>query len=84
MSKLQKLTAGFKNCSGPYPWRKFAQLLSQLGYEQLPSGKTGGSRRKYFNPSTRHVIMLDEPHDGEMGNGMVRRLQKELQDRGVI
>jgi hypothetical protein len=83
MSQSQ-LKAAFKSCSGPFPWRKFAQLLRGLGYEQLPTGKTSGSRRKYFNQATKDMIFLDEPHDGEMGPSMVRRLRKELEEKGVI
>lgn len=84
MAQLSKLIAAFKACSGPYPWRKFAQLLAKLDYELLPTGATGGSRRKYYNKKTKHLIMLDEPHDGEMGPSMVRRLQRELQEVGEI
>jgi hypothetical protein len=83
MSQSQ-LKAAFKSCSGPFPWRKFVQLLSALGYEELRTGKTGGSRRKYFNQDSKHMIFLDEPHDGEMKPGMVHRLRKELEEKGVI
>lgn len=82
--QLEKLVASFKNCSGPYPWRDFLRLLGQLGYEQTTAGKTGGSRRKHFNAATKHLLMLDEPHSGQMGFGMVKRLRKELEDKGVI
>jgi hypothetical protein len=84
MVQLPRLSASFKACSGPYPWRDFEKLLRGLGYEELPRGKTGGSRRKYKNTETGHLIMLDKPHDGEMGPSMVRRLQGELEDRGIL
>jgi hypothetical protein len=84
MSRLSRELAAFKDCSGPYPWKDFAWLLGQLGYELKKSGKTGGSRRKYYNKGTGHIVMLDEPHDGEMRRGMVKRLQQELQDKGLI
>jgi hypothetical protein len=84
MAHLEDLKATFKSCRGPFPWRNFQKLLTAMGYERLKSGKTGGSRRKFWNPSTGHIVMLDEPHDGEMRPGMVRRLQTELEDRGLI
>lgn len=84
MAQLSRLSASFKACTGPYPWRDFAKLLGQLGYVELPKGQTGGSRRKYKNPETGHLIMLDKPHNNEMGPGMVRRLQRELEDRGIL
>jgi hypothetical protein len=84
MSRIFRATAAFKNCSGSYPWRDFVWLLQQLGYELKKSGKTAGSRRKYWNKDTGHIVMMDEPHDGEMRRGMVKRLQQELQDKGLI
>jgi len=74
----------FKECTGPYPYRNFVWLISQLGYEEVKAGKTSGARRKFFNKETKLLIVLHEPHDGEMGRGMVRRLQKDLEDKGVI
>jgi hypothetical protein len=84
MASLAKLIAAFKNCNGPFPWRKFEQLMSGLGYELVYPGRTGGSRRRFYNPQTRDLIFLHEPHDGEMGPGMVRRLQTELETKGLI
>jgi hypothetical protein len=81
---LQKLKAAFRECNGPFSWRKFGQLLSELGYEQMKAGKTAGSRRKYHHPGTGHLIFLHEPHGDEMGGGMVKRLQQELEARGLL
>jgi hypothetical protein len=84
LSRLSRELAAFKNCSGSYAWKDFARLLEQLGYELRKSGKTAGSRRKYWNRNTGHILMLDEPHDGEMRRGMVRRLHQELEEKGQI
>jgi hypothetical protein len=84
MSRLARELAAFKSCAGSYTWKDFAWLLEQLGYELRKSGKTAGSRRKYWNRNTGHILMLDEPHDGEMRRGMVRRLQQELEEKGLI
>jgi hypothetical protein len=84
MGRFEKIVRQFVACSGPFAFRDFVKMIAELGYEQLPTGKTGGSRRKYFNKNTGHILMLDEPHDGEMGPGMVRRLQRELEERGVL
>ena len=59
-------------------------MLRALSYDELPRGKTAGSRRKFRNPNTNHLIMLHEPHDGEMKPGMVRRLRDDLEDRGIL
>lgn len=84
MASLAKLISELKGCTGPFPWRKFEQLLSGLGYRALKKGKTGGSRRKYFNDATRDLIFLHEPHDGEMGPDMVKRLRTELENKDLI
>jgi HicA toxin of bacterial toxin-antitoxin, len=84
MARLDDEIAAFRECSGPYAWRDFVWLLGQLGYEPKKAGRTSGSRRKFQHKVTGHVIGLDEPHDGEMGKGMVKRLREELQDKGVI
>jgi hypothetical protein len=84
MAQLSHEIAAFKACSGPYRWRDFVWLLGQLGYEPKKVGKTGGSRRKFYNAATGHLITMDEPHDGQMRRGMVKRLRDELQDKGVI
>ena len=84
MASLEKLRDAFSNCNGPFAWRKFEQLLAGLGYEALKPGKTAGSRRKFYNKNTGDLIFLHEPHDGEMGSGMVRRLRTELENKGLI
>jgi hypothetical protein len=53
-----------------------------LGYERI--GKTKGSVRKFFNQKSGHIIRLHEPHNGEMGIGMVRRLKDELSNKGLL
>ena len=58
--------------------------MGRLGYSVQKSGKTGGSRRKYYNEVTKDLIFLDVPHDGEMKPGMVRRLQADLGTKGLI
>ena len=82
MAQLDKLKAAFKACNGPFRFSDFERLLRGLGYER--TGKASGSGRKYFNKITGHLIMLHEPHSGEMGRGMVRRLQEELEGKGLL
>jgi hypothetical protein len=59
-------------------------MILLLGYVEQKRGKTGGTRRKFYNAETQHLIMLDEPHDGDMGPGMVARLREDLVERGVL
>jgi hypothetical protein len=84
LARLDKLARDFKACTGPYPFRDFERMILAMDYERVAAGKTGGSRRRYYNKDKDHLVMLDEPHDGEMGLGMVRRLRKELEEGGAL
>lgn len=84
MVQLPGLIEAFKACSGPYPWRDFEKMIRMLGYDELPTGKTGGSRRKFKNAETGHIIMLHKPHGAELGAGTVRTHRSELEARGII
>ena len=84
MARLDKLKRDFRACAGPYPFRDFERMVILMGYQSVQTGKAGGSRRRYHNPQTGRILMLDEPHDGEMGLGMVRRLRRELEERGTL
>ena len=81
---LEKLKARFRSCSGPFPWRDAAALLAGLGYSPLPTGRTGGSRRKFYNSVTGDMIMMHQPHDKDMKPWLVRQLQKHLSDKGLL
>jgi hypothetical protein len=82
MARLDKIKARFKACRGPFPWDDFESLLGGLGYRRID--KSGGSQRRYYNEASGHLIMLHEPHDGEMGSAMVKRLQTELREKGAL
>jgi hypothetical protein len=85
MPKADRQKAAFRACRGrPYPWKDFERMLLGMGYQEKKSGKTSGSVRKYWNPVTNHLIRLHEPHDGVMGPDMVRRLQNDLSEAGLL
>lgn len=84
MARRDKLRAAFKACTGEFRWHDFEQVLFDLGYEAVASRGSGGSRRRYHHAATGDVLMADEPHNGRMGLGMVRRLRKHLESRGLL
>ncbi|NOQ34273.1 MAG: addiction module toxin, HicA family [Methylococcaceae bacterium] len=67
MSKIEKLLS--KLLQSPLPmdfrWEELEKILSFLGYEKKTSGKTGGSRRTFFNEENGHIIKLHERHGSE-------------------
>lgn len=66
MTQLDKLHK--RICSRPkdFTWEELARLLKAYGYEELAGGKTGGSRRRFFNPAIQLVITLHKPHPGNI------------------
>jgi predicted RNA binding protein YcfA (HicA-like mRNA interferase family) len=64
MSKAEKLLAELVGKPTPrdFLWGDFVTLMKQLGYQEL-SGS--GSRKKFINPDTKHVISLHKPHPGK-------------------
>jgi hypothetical protein len=56
-----------------YTWDELLSLMVGLGYELRTSG---GSGRKFFDPATKAVLFLHEPHPSSV--------LKEYQIRAVI
>ena len=60
MAQTNKLKAAFCACTGSFSFREFERLLRSLGYAEVKTGRSGGSRRRYFNEETKHIVMLHE------------------------
>jgi hypothetical protein len=84
MGRLDRLKEEFRNCAGDFPYRRFVALLTALGFSPLKAGRTSGSRRKFEHGRTGKRIFLDEPHDGRMRPGMVKRLRDDLIRGGFL
>jgi len=85
MGRVDRAREAFRICGGPFSFRAFEAILRDAGYGLVkPAGRTGGSRRRYVHRESGHIIMLHEPHDDVMQPGMVRRLRRELMERGVL
>ncbi len=66
MTQLDKLHK--RICAKPkdFTWEELAKLLRAHGYTEVVEGKTGGSRRRFFNEATQRVITLHKPHSGNI------------------
>ena len=84
MTRREKLKEEFRNSTSTFPYRRFVALLTALGFSPPKAGRTSGSRRKFEHKRTRRRIFLDEPHDGSMRPGMVRRLRDDLIRDGFL
>jgi hypothetical protein len=61
MSKIEKLISRFLKRPKDLTWDELVAILDYYGYNELPSGKTGGSRRKFAN-NNNIIISLHKPH----------------------
>lgn len=85
MARTKDIAAAFRACNGPFPWRRFVSLLRKLGYKEVTKkGKSGGSRVRFFHQDSGHIIMAHRPHDGQMGPELVKRIQRDMIDKGLL
>jgi predicted RNA binding protein YcfA (HicA-like mRNA interferase family) len=61
MGKKEKLLTRLKQRPKDFTWKEMVNLLNILGYEQVKTGKSGGSRRRFIHP-TAPIITLHRPH----------------------
>lgn len=61
MSKLDKLIARFLNRPKDLTRDELVAVLGYYGCAEIPTGKTGGSRRK-FSDANKVIISLHKPH----------------------
>ncbi|MFL5754388.1 MAG: type II toxin-antitoxin system HicA family toxin [Bacteroidia bacterium] len=65
MSQLEKLNERLKSNPRDFTWTELVKLLRKLGYTEMKTGKTGGSRRRFVNQED-DIIMLHKPHPSSL------------------
>ena len=56
-------------------------LLSQLGYEKQ---EMAGSRVRFYNASSQHIILLHRPHpENEIKGGALKAIKQALKQEGL-
>jgi len=61
MSRKEKLILKFQQRPKNFTWDELVSLLKYLGYREIKTGKTGGSRRRFIHDSAA-TITLHKPH----------------------
>ena len=61
MSRKEKLILKFQQRPKNFTWDELTSLLKYLGYREIKTGKTGGSRRRFVHDSAV-TITLHKPH----------------------
>ena len=64
-ARQEKLIERFRSRPRDFRWDELVRLLNSLGYEEVKTGRTGGSRRRFVHP-TAPVLSLHEPHPGNI------------------
>ncbi len=78
-----------KMASRPIPsdikWSDLQGMLISMGYESVKCGKTGGSRRKFFNKEKNSLILCHEPHNpAVVDKGCVKDVVQILKEVGLV
>lgn len=60
MSRKDKLLKRFLSEPKDFSWDELTSLLLMLGFEEVQTGKTGGSRRRFKKDEV--IISLHKPH----------------------
>lgn len=84
MSKLDKAIDRFKSLPKDLTWNELIVVLASFGYNELKTGKTGGSRRK-FARNKMDIITLHKPHPGNIVKMYaIRQVLNDLKEKGII
>jgi len=82
MGRKEKLVQKLLNRPKDFTYSELRSLLNYFGYLELRTGKTSGSRRAFYNTSSKHIIRLHKPHPKEILKSyqidlMIDELKKE-------
>lgn len=84
MSQVQKLIKRLLSNPKDFTWDELKKLLAFYGYEELKTGKTGGSRRKFIGKD-KHIINLHKPHPGlVLKSYQVNQIVETLKEKKLI
>lgn len=82
MSKQQKLITRLKSRPKDFTWDELCSLMRTLGYELV---NANGSRRRFFNPTSKGVLTIHEPHPRNyLLDYQIKDVLEHLNDRGAI
>ena len=84
MSQHDKLLERLLSRPKEFTWEELKRLLGGFGYEEISSGKAGGSRRRFVHEE-RDPIILHKPHPGnELRRYQVMQIITHLKVEGII
>lgn len=85
MSKAEKLLKRFLSKPKDFTIDELRGLLKSVGYEEIKTGKTSGSRVTFYNSGLDDMIKFHKPHPSSiMKRCYLREIERRLRERGVI
>jgi hypothetical protein len=84
LSKLDKLITRFLTKPKDLTWDELISVLGYYGYTEIPTGKTGGSRRK-FSDTDKVIISLHKPHPKPIVKSyVIEQVLDHLKEKGKL
>lgn len=85
MSKLDKLLLRFKTRPKDFTYDELTKMLRGLGYKEIKTGKSAGSRVAFKNFETEHILRLHRPHPLPiLKEYLLKDIEMQLKSKGVI
>lgn len=82
MSRRDKLLAKLNAANNTFPWADLETLMVQLGYEQQ---EKAGSRVRFYNAKTGHMLRLHRPHpENIIKGGALKAVCLALKQEGYL
>jgi peptidoglycan/xylan/chitin deacetylase (PgdA/CDA1 family) len=84
MSKKSKLISRFQSIPADFTWDELIKVLISCGYNEIKTGKTAGSRRRFVDEKG-NIILLHKPHPSNVVKKYaLRQVLEYLQEKGKI
>lgn len=85
MTQFEKLLNRFLSKPKDFTYREMRKLLKGLGYQEIKSGRSAGSRAAFFHDGIRHIIRIHKPHPKNiMKRYQLDFIEDELKKREVL
>ncbi len=85
MTKRDKQIKRLLSRPKDFRYSELTSILVQLGYKEIKTGKTAGSRKAFINEKSNHIIRLHKPHPKEiMKLYQIDYLIQELKKKELI
>ncbi len=82
MGKHEKQLAKLSAAKKTFPWSGLVAVLTQLGYEMQ---EKEGSRVRFYNAATGHMIRLHKPHpENTIKGGALKAVRQALKQEGYL